>query len=105
MPWRGELFEILDKKIVGITIFFQILQRVGERFLRDVLFPLNPRGKLLGRAASRIEEAHQRGRVGRSGTEKLEHDAFLLLLGHGITSFRREYRKQNIRFQDRRQCE
>lgn len=104
MPRRGELFEILDKKIVGITIFFQILQRVGERFLRDILFPFDPRGKLLYGAADLFEETLERGRGGRSGAEKLKHDAFLFLLGHGITSFRREYREQNIRFQDRRQC-
>lgn len=104
MPWRGELFEILDKKIVGITILFQLFQCFGEYFFRDILFPLNPRGKLLYGAADLFEETLERGRGGRSGAEKLKHDAFLFLLGHGITSFRREYRKQNIRFQDRRQC-
>ena len=105
MTRRGELFEILDKKIVGITILFQLFQCFGEYFFRDILFPLNPRGKLLGRAAGVLEEALKRGSVGRGGTEELKHDAFLFLLGHGITSFRREYLEQNIRFQDRRQCE
>ena len=94
MPRRGELFEILDTKIVGITIFFQILQRIGKRFLRDIFFPLDPRGELLGRAADLFEETLKRRRGGRGSAEKLKHDAFLFLLGHGITSFRREYQEK-----------
>lgn len=94
MPRRGELFEILDKKIVGITVFFQLFQCFGEYFLRDIFFPLDPRGKLLGRAAGLFEEFLKRGNVGRSSAEELKHDAFLFLLGHGITSSRREYQEK-----------
>lgn len=103
MPWRGELFEILDKKIVGITIFFQILQRVGERFLRDVLFPLNHAASCWVEQPAASRKPTSVGEL-EEVVRELEHDAFLFLLGHGITSFRREYREQNIRFQDRRQC-